>query len=200
MSMSRDGLLPKVFSRIHPKYKTPSFSTILTGFVVAVPALFLNLNEVLSLTSIGTLFAFVLVCGGILVLQQQKDRPESKFKVPYVSGQYIFPLMVLAAVLIIAVKFPTHFVSDIWTKDTWPMSVFWLITLLVAIMTFIKKWSLLPILGMVSCFYLMAQETHLVWMRFLIWLVVGLCIYFTYGYRNSRVAKQMIAGAGNPGG
>ncbi|MCB0775644.1 MAG: amino acid permease, partial [Chitinophagaceae bacterium] len=82
MSMSRDGLLPKIFSRIHPKYGTPSFSTILTGIVVAVPALFLNLGEVISLTSIGTLFAFVLVCGGVLALQMKKDRPDSKFKVP----------------------------------------------------------------------------------------------------------------------
>lgn len=190
MSMSRDGLLPKVFSRIHPKYKTPSFSTILTGFVVAFPALFLNLNEVLSLTSIGTLFAFVLVCGGILVLQNRKDKPESKFKVPYVSGQYIFPVIVIIAVALIVINFPSHFTNDIWTKDTWPMAVFWLITLIVAIMSFIRKWSLLPILGMISCFYLMAQETHKVWMRFLIWLVIGLCIYFTYGYQNSKVARD----------
>lgn len=193
MSMSRDGLLPRIFSRIHPKYKTPSFSTILTGFVVAVPALFLNLNEVLSLTSIGTLFAFVLVCGGILVLQNRKDKPESKFKVPYVSGQYIFPLMVIIAVTLIAFNFPSHFTNDIWTKDAWPMAVFWLITLIVATMAFIKKWSLLPILGMISCFYLMAQETHKVWMRFLIWLVIGLCIYFTYGYQNSKVARNAAA-------
>jgi amino acid transporter len=197
MSMSRDGLLPKIFSKIHPKYKTPSFSTILTGFVVAVPALFLNLNEVLSLTSIGTLFAFVLVCGGVLVLQNKKDKPESKFKVPYINGQYIFPLMLIAAVVLISVYFPSHFINDIWTKDTWPMAVFWLIALIVAIMSFIKKWSLLPILGMVSCFYLMAQETHIVWMRFLIWLVIGLCIYFSYGYRSSRLANNTVAGSGS---
>ncbi|MBO9682615.1 MAG: amino acid permease [Flavisolibacter sp.] len=197
MSMSRDGLLPKVFSKIHPKYKTPSFSTILTGFVVAIPALFLNLNEVLSLTSIGTLFAFVLVCGGVLVLQNKKDKPESKFKVPYINGRYIFPVMLIAAVALISTYFPTHFTKDIWTKETWPMSVFWLIAGIVAVMSFIKKWSLLPILGMVSCFYLMAQETHIVWMRFLIWLVIGLCIYFFYGYQNSRLAKNTVAGAGS---
>jgi amino acid transporter len=196
MSMSRDGLLPKIFSRIHPKYKTPSFSTILTGFFVAIPALFLNLNEVLSLTSIGTLFAFVLVCGGVLVLQNRKDKPESKFKVPYVNGQFIYPLILIIAVALIASNFPSHFTQDIWTKDTWPMVVFWLIAIIVAIMAFIKKWSLLPILGMVSCFYLMAQETHIVWMRFLIWLVIGLAIYFTYGYKNSRLRADTLAGAG----
>src|SRR5205807_2370327 len=71
MSMSRDGLLPKVFSKIHPVYKTPSFSTILTGFVVAVPTFFMKADEVTNLTSIGTLFAFILVCGGILLLKNQ---------------------------------------------------------------------------------------------------------------------------------
>jgi len=200
MSMSRDGLLPKIFSRIHPKYKTPSFSTILTGFVVAIPALFLNLGQVLSLTSIGTLFAFVLVCGGVLVLQGKKDKPESKFKVPYVNGQYIYPLLVITAIALIVTYFPTHFTKDIWTKETWPMAVFWLIAIIVAVMAFIKKWSLLPILGMISCFYLMAQETHTVWMRFLIWLVIGLCIYFTYGYHNSRLAKDTVSAAGAPQG
>src|SRR5690606_5812952 len=62
MSMSRDGLLPKKFSKVHPKYRTPSFATIVTGFVVAVPALFMNLTMVTDLCSIGTLFAFSLVC------------------------------------------------------------------------------------------------------------------------------------------
>lgn len=189
MSMSRDGLLPKIFSRIHPKYGTPSFSTILTGVVVAVPALFLNLSEVLSLTSIGTLFAFVLVCGGVLVLQQQKDRPASKFKVPYVNAQFIFPVMLIGAVIWIASESSTYFTSDIWTKDTWPMIVFWIICVIMAVLSFIKKFSLLPVLGMISCFYLMAQETHTVWMRFLIWLVIGLAIYFLYSYKNSKLGK-----------
>ena len=191
MSMSRDGLLPKVFSRVHPKYKTPSFSTVLTGFVVAIPALFLNLSQVLSLTSIGTLFAFVLVCGGVLVLQNQKDKPPSKFKVPYVNAQFIFPALLIAAVILIAVKVPSHFTRDIWTKNTWPMAVFWLITVIVAVLSIMKKFSLLPILGMISCFYLMAQETHIVWMRFLIWLVIGLTIYFFYSFNHSKLAKPL---------
>ncbi len=190
MSMSRDGLLPKVFSKIHPKYGTPSFSTILTGIVVGVPALFLNLEEVISLTSIGTLFAFVLVCAGVLALQQRKDRPESKFKVPYINGQFIYPLLVVAAIIIVAIKAPAHFTADIWTTDTWPMAAFWVIAIIVAGMAFVKKFSLLPILGMISCFYLMAQETHKVWMRFIIWLAAGLVIYFIYSYRNSKLAKE----------
>jgi APA family basic amino acid/polyamine antiporter len=190
MSMSRDGLLPKIFSRIHPKYGTPSFSTILTGIVVAVPALFLNLGEVLSLTSIGTLFAFVLVCGGVLALQQQKDRPESKFKVPYLNAQFIYPVLLVVGIILIQVKVPSHFTNDIWTKDTWPMVMFWLITIILAVLAFMKRFSLIPVLGMVSCFYLMAQETHKVWMRFLIWLVIGLVIYFIYSYSHSKLAKE----------
>ena len=187
MSMSRDGLLPKIFSRIHPKYGTPSFSTILTGFVVAIPALFLNLNEVLSLTSIGTLFAFVLVCGGILVLQTQPDRPVSKFKVPYINGQFIYPAMLVVAVILIAVYAPSHFQHDIWTKDGYPMAIFWAAALIIGILAFARKYSLIPILGMISCFYLMAQETHKVWMRFLIWLAIGLVVYFFYSYRHSKL-------------
>jgi amino acid transporter len=190
MSMSRDGLLPKIFSRIHPKYGTPSFSTILTGVVVAVPALFLNLNEVLSLTSIGTLFAFVMVCGGILVLQQRKDRPESKFKVPYVNAQFIYPVLLTTAIVLIVVNFPGYFSGDLLTKSTWPMAVFWLIALIMAVLSFTKKLSLLPVLGMISCFYLMSQETHKVWMRFLIWLAIGLVIYFLYSYSHSKLAKK----------
>lgn len=190
MSMSRDGLLPKIFSRIHPKYGTPSFSTILTGLVVAIPALFLNLNQVLSLTSIGTLFAFVLVCGGVLVLQNKKDKPESKFRVPYINGQFIIPVLFVFAIAMIVWKAPQHFTEDIWTKNTWPMAVFWLIALVVTILSFKKKFSLLPVLGMISCFYLMAQETHIVWMRFLIWLVVGLTVYFLYSHHHSKLAKK----------
>jgi amino acid transporter len=78
MSMSRDGLLPKRFSK-YIKIQN-AFLTIVTGFVVAVPALFLNLTLVTDLCSIGTLFAFVLVCAGVLVLQNKTDIPRGKFK------------------------------------------------------------------------------------------------------------------------
>lgn len=190
MSMSRDGLLPKIFSRIHPRYGTPSFSTILTGIVVAVPALFLNLGEVLSLTSIGTLFAFVLVCGGVLALNNQKDKPESKFKVPYVNGQFIYPALLVLAIVLIHVNVPSHFTQDIWTRDTWPMAAFWAIALIMGGLSLVRKLSLIPVLGMMSCFYLMAQETHKVWVRFLVWLVAGLAVYFIYSYHNSKLAKE----------
>jgi APA family basic amino acid/polyamine antiporter len=188
MSMSRDGLLPKIFSRLHPKYKTPSFSTILTGLLVAIPALFLNLDVVLALTSIGTLFAFVLVCAGVLVLDRQKDKPVSKFKVPYVNGKFIIPLMLIVALVLIQTKVPGYF-EGIFSKEGWPMVLFFAVAIIVAILSFIRNYSLIPVLGLLSCFYLMAQENHSNWLRFLVWLVIGLVIYFTYGYRHSHLHK-----------
>lgn len=105
MSMSRDGLLPKKFSNIHPKFKTPGFATIVTGFVVAIPALFLNLTAVTDLCSIGTLFAFLLVCGGVLILEKKKDIPQPKFKITYINSKYIFPaLFILSVVLSFSLK------------------------------------------------------------------------------------------------
>lgn len=98
MSMSRDGLLPKKFSKIHPKFKTPSFATIVVGFVVAVPALFMNLTMVTDLCSIGTLFAFVVVCAGVLVLQNKPNIPRGKFKTPYVNGKYVMPVLLIGAI------------------------------------------------------------------------------------------------------
>ena len=189
MSMSRDGLLPKIFSRIHPKYKTPSFSTILTGIIVGVPALFLNLDVVIALTSIGTLFAFVLVCGGVLVLESQPDRPVSKFKVPFISGKYIIPVLFISAIVLIAIYSPSHF-SYIFTKEGFPMAVFWIVAAIVSILSFVKNFSLIPVLGLLSCFYLMAQESHTNWYRFIIWLLIGLVIYFTYGYKHSHLVKK----------
>ncbi|HYM93805.1 MAG TPA: amino acid permease, partial [Chitinophagaceae bacterium] len=189
MSMSRDGLLPKIFSRIHPKYKTPSFSTVLTGFVVGIPAMFLNLDIVIALTSIGTLFAFVLVCGGVLMLQNQPDRPASKFKVPYINGQFIVPALFAGSVILIVVYVPEHF-QNCLTKEGFPMAVFWLVATVITVFTYLKKFSLIPVLGLLSCFYLMSQESHTNWMRFGIWLVVGLIIYFSYSRRHSRLAKE----------
>ena len=101
MSMSRDGLLPKKFSKVHPKYKTPSFATIVVGFVVAIPALFMNLKMVTDLCSIGTLFAFVLVCGGVLVLQNKTDIPRGKFRTPYINGKYVLPILVAVSVILL---------------------------------------------------------------------------------------------------
>lgn len=189
MSMSRDGLLPRIFSKIHPKYGTPSFSTILTGCVVAIPALFLNLDVVLALTSIGTLFAFVLVCAGILIVNQRPNKPQSKFKVPYINGKYLYPALLLLCIVLTVYYIPDYF-SFIFTLEKFPMIIFWAAAILLAYYTFTKKLSLIPILGLISCLYLMAQESHSNWLRFLIWLAVGLVIYFLYGYKKSNLRKQ----------
>ncbi len=189
MSMSRDGLLPKAFSRIHPIYKTPSFSTIVTGLVVAIPALFLNLETVLALTSIGTLFAFVLVCGGILVLDIRKVKINSTFKVPYINGKYIIPILFIISIIFVATQVPGHF-RGIFTLEGFPMAIFWLVITAIAVASYYYRLSLLPVLGMVSCFYLMAQESHTNWLRFLVWLVIGLVIYFTYSRFNSKLRNQ----------
>jgi APA family basic amino acid/polyamine antiporter len=96
MSMSRDGLLPKKFAQVHPKYQTPSFSTIVTGLLVGIPSLFISSGFMTDLTSIGTLFAFVLVCFGVLVLPKMAEGAGRKgFKLPYINGKFIIPAIVL---------------------------------------------------------------------------------------------------------
>ncbi|MBU3677811.1 MAG: amino acid permease, partial [Chitinophagaceae bacterium] len=186
MSMSRDGLLPPIFSRLHPKFKTPSFSTILTGLIVGIPALFLNLDVVISLTSIGTLFAFVLVCAGVLVMQQQPKKPNSAFQVPYINGKWIVPGIALSAFIVCIAFIPNYFNATL----PWPMMLFWIVLFILAVLSWKKSYSLIPVLGLLACFYLMAQESHSNWMRFLIWLILGLLVYFLYSRKNSRLAPQ----------
>ena len=156
--------------------------------MVGIPALFLNLDVVIALTSIGTLFAFVLVCGGVLILEQLPNRPESKFKVPYFNGKYIVPVLLLLAMIIIYIKLPGYY-AGLFKKEGLPMLVFFIVAIIVSIYTFLKNFSLIPVSGLLSCFYLMSQESHTNWYRFLIWLVIGLVIYFTYGRWNSKLAK-----------
>jgi len=193
MSMSRDGLLPKAFSRIHPQYKTPGFSTIVTGIIVAVPALFMNLTEVTDLTSIGTLFAFVLVCGGVLVLEKDDTRPPGRFRIPYVNSKYIIPGLLLAALFIFREPLMDLFqLKGDWHdyKDSLPYFLFIILAIIIAILCFRKNLSLIPVLGLLSCFYLMTELGYKSWERFLIWLALGLIIYFSYGYKNSRLNKS----------
>jgi len=132
-SMSRDGLLPSALAKVHPKYKTPYVGTILTGIFVAVFSAFANIAEVVDLTNIGTLFAFVLVSVGVIVLRRQEPDRVRPFRVPGV-----------------------------------PFT---------------------PLISVVACFYLMYQLPGITWMRFGLWLVLGLIIYFLYGYRNSALRR-----------
>jgi amino acid transporter len=262
MSMSRDGLLPKRFSKVHPKYKTPSFATIVTGFVVAVPALFLNLTMVTDLCSIGTLFAFVLVCAGVLVLQNRTDIPRGKFKTPYMNSKYVFPMMILIGVFIAftinktaTIGFITNekqineagtIVTSLEETDTKavvaylqekgfvneanadleevlsvisedegmyknivdampindslkyesgfslfkhkiPMWIFLISLLFFAVWSWRQNLSLIPLLGLVSCLYMMAELSVWNWIYFSIWLLIGLVIYFSFSRKNSKL-------------
>ena len=265
MTMSRDGLLPKRFSYIHPRFRTPSFATIITGFFVVVPMLFIPSDTVLDLCSMGTLFAFVLVCAGVLKMQITPNAPRGAFRTPYLNGKWIFPAaLVISAFLLfhfykndtvawltnerqannaetLLLHLPEQDVSGVKTylmqrdsagfaganadlttylsglddatyaqvlekipltdeqkfesgwhlfKHKIPMWLFVLTTLVLAVLAFRHDLSLIPMLGLVSCFYMMAQIPAKSWLGFFVWLVAGLFIYFGYGYKNSNLAKK----------
>jgi amino acid transporter len=199
MSMSRDGLLPKIFGKLHPRYRTPAFSTIVTGILVAVPALFMNLTEVTDLTSIGTLFAFILVSGGIIVLNPlgKRDTNEKGFKVPYLNSRhflipiwmFIFLIFFLSGTGKVAGNnLYAGVLSDF--LDSYhliPYSVFILVSTVVSFYAIRLEWSLIPVLGLLTNLYLMSELGITNWMRFGIWLVIGLILYFSYGSRKSRL-------------
>lgn len=222
MSMSRDGLLPPLFQKIHHKYKTPSFATIVTGLVVGVPILFTDKTFVLDFTSIATLFAFVLVCGGVLLIPR-KEKEEGKFHIPYINGRFIFPLIIVVG-LLLAWSLNHHYFQDLFSfsltdaesksaiggldmskpeivqlnldsaalaKKTLNIStiIFWITCVVICIVTFIKKYSLIPLLGLTTCLYLLTGMTAKNWSWFSSWLFVGLIIYFIYGYRKSKLAN-----------
>ncbi|MDO7884676.1 amino acid permease [Hymenobacter cheonanensis] len=209
LTMSRDGLLPPVFARVHPKFHTPSFSTIVTGVFVGVPALFLNMDLVVDLTSIGTLFAFALVCGGILIIDPY-GRSDARFRVPYLNGRWLVPLILVAAIYLIK-TYNAVGNHEFWLDATgahgWlvtdeltgkvvagfahqiPTMVFILASLALVFVTFQKKLSLLPVLGLLTNLYLMTQLGINNWTMFLIWLLIGLAIYFTYGHKHSKLNK-----------
>lgn len=269
MSMSRDGLLPKRFSRIHPRFKTPSFSTVIVGFLVAVPALFMNLTMVTDLCSIGTLFAFVLVCAGVLVLQNKKDIPRGKFKTPYVNSKWIMPLLLVGSLTLLFTKYraetmafltneeqlkdPVDVITGLTKKQAELASTYitetdaklfkksesdleayfgevdekimeqqffgsmhaagiektalyergmplfahkiptWIFILTVfglTIWAFARNLSLIPMLGLVSCLYMMSELGLWNWINFIGWLIIGLVIYFLYSRRNSKLGQQ----------
>ena len=136
-SMARDGLLPPVFARVHPKYRTPATTTIWTGVVVGGLAAIANLDVFVELTNIGTLFAFVLVCAGVMILRYKDPNRKRPFRTPLVP--------------------------------------------------------FVPLAGIAICIYLMRGLPLATWIRFGVWLLIGLVLYFFYGFRHSRF------GASGPG-
>jgi basic amino acid/polyamine antiporter, APA family len=191
MSMSRDGLLPPVFQKIHPRFKTPSFSTFLTGAIVGIPLFFTDKSFVLDFTSIGTLFAFVLVCGGVLFLPK-REKEKGKFHLPYINSRFIFPIILLIAAIILYFKAPQYFSNLlIWQGDAAAYNlsslILWLILLALAIATFFKQFSLIPLMGLSTCLYLLTGMTINNWKWFAIWFALGLIVYYAYGYWHSKL-------------
>jgi APA family basic amino acid/polyamine antiporter len=128
-AMSRDGLLPKFFGRVHTKFRTPHISTWIAGLVVGIPAGIWDIGTFADLSNIGTLFAFIVVAAGVLVMRKTQPERKRGFKVPWCP--------------------------------------------------------LLPILSIVFCFILMLALPLETWLRFFVWLAIGLVIYFTFGRKNS---------------
>ncbi|MGK6351871.1 amino acid permease [Parapedobacter sp. DT-150] len=195
MTMSRDGLLWKRFATIHPKYKTPSFATIVTGFMVAIPALFFKMDFFVDLTSVGTFFAFILVCAGVLYMDYSGISKQSRFKVPYVNGQYLITIGLLIAVLGIGVygqdtlaEWRQLSILDV-IEHKLLVVIFWIVWVILCIMGYRYRFSLLPVAGILVNLYLMSQLGASNWLIFLAWLAIGLLVYFGYGYRHSKLNK-----------
>ncbi len=189
MSMSRDGLMPKKFATVHKKFGTPSFATIITGIFVGVPSLFMSISRMTDLTSIGTLFAFVLVCFGVLVLPKiSPDIKAKAFRLPYINGQFIIPA--LAAIFIYFSKeriIAAFAQSDNESYQEILFLVFIFILIIVAIFSFIKKYSIIPIIGAMCCLYLMIEIPPVSWLWFFIWMAIGLVFYASYGKKHSKL-------------
>jgi amino acid transporter len=206
MTMSRDGLMPSAFQKIHPRFKTPSFATIVTGLVVGIPILFTDKTFVLDFTSIATLFAFVLVCGGVLLIPP-KEKLHGRFHLPYINGQFIFPAIVIAAI-ILAVSLSDTYFTDLFNMDfqadtdyvagkktfmdlatpNISLIIFWILAVVLAALAFVKKYSLIPLMGVITCLYLLTGMSKSNWLWFIGWLTLGIIFYFMYGYRKSKLA------------
>jgi len=191
MSMSRDGLLPKKFAQVHPKFGTPSFATIVTGFLVGIPSLFVSSSTMTDLTSIGTLFAFVLVCFGVLVLPRMaKEDGSTAFRLPYLNGQFIIP-----AIVAVFVYFSMNRISEAFANyaNEGFQEILFLLFIFIAVVTgvlsFVRKYSVIPVVGALCCLYLMIEIPAISWMWFFIWMGIGLTIYFFYSRRRSKLAQ-----------
>jgi len=176
-SMARDGLLPKVFTRVHPRFRTPWISTILTGLFVATFAAVASIDEMVDLTNIGTLFAFILVCFGIIVLRRREpDRPRP-FRVP--SGAKWALVLYLAFLGIL-----------LWVP--WSLAVKLALSVAVAVLFYGLRNHLFPVLGILSCSYLIYYLPPTSWLRFAAWLNIGFVIYAGYGQSHSRLAGTAV--------
>jgi len=174
-SMSRDGLLPPIFRKVHPRFRTPHVATILTGVFVASFAAVASIDEMVDLTNIGTLFAFILVCAGIIVLRYKQPDIERPFKAP---GGWIWSMAFFVVIAVIVFLLP-------WT---WP----WKTVVLVSAFTLLAlvRKLLFPVLGILSCLYLIYFLPPASWLRFAAWLNIGFTIYATYSVKHSRLTGR----------
>lgn len=185
MTMSRDGLLWKPFGKIHKKYHTPCFATIIAGFFVGIPAMFLDMQIVVDLTSVGTFFAFILVCSGVLYLDHKKLSKQAKFKLPYINGKILILLFFCIGFTLFLTQTDFHKIL----KEKPLLSIFWIVWLGLSIASLKYKFSLIPILGILFNLYLMTELEWSNWGMFIIWLLLGLSIYFLYGRKNSKLSR-----------
>jgi amino acid transporter len=196
MSMSRDGLLPKRFSTIHPKFGTPSFATIVAGFLVAVPALFANMDLMVDLTSIGTLFAFALVSAGVMRMHAEgKHKPS--FKVTYINSKWIYPIALFISVVFIGYYDSSILIEYLGLhdglnfyniRDVLPHYFFVFLCLYLLYYAVSKNASFIPMLALLTCSYLLSESGARNWERFILWLLIGIVIYFFYGKNRSKLA------------
>jgi APA family basic amino acid/polyamine antiporter len=133
-AMSRDRLLGPWLAKVHPRFGTPHRATIATGVVIAVMAALVPIGDAADMTNIGTLFAFALVCGGVIVLRRLRPELPRPFRIPFMP--------------------------------------------------------VIPVLAMAACLGLMAFLPVVTWIRFVVWTVVGIAVYFGYGIRHSRLANE----------
>ncbi len=185
-SMSRDGLLPKVFSRVHPLFRTPAFSTWVAGFVVAIPAGLFDIGTLADLSNIGTLFAFVLVSIGVIILRYREPERRRSFVVPGGPKRKMSNIetvvRVAAGIGIVAI---THYLIGFLPWD-YLRAVLFVALYLALIIWLWRTMLLIPALSVVFCFLLMAGLPIITWLRFYIWLVIGLFIYLSYGLFRSE--------------
>jgi APA family basic amino acid/polyamine antiporter len=188
MAMSRDGLLPKSFGKISPRYRTPGFSTIISGILVGGLVLFVDDKLMTDLTSIGTLFAFALVSGGVLLLPFRK-KEEGKFQLPYINSKWIIPALYIVFVIFTfdRLKNGLLHLSDESYQEVLFL-IFILLAGIIAVMSFRNNFSLIPVLGVMCCLYLMIEIPAKSWLVFFGWMTLGLTIYYFYGYKKSRLA------------
>jgi APA family basic amino acid/polyamine antiporter len=171
-SMARDGLLPPAFSKVHHRFRTPWISTLITGLFVGGIASVASIDEMVDLTNIGTLFAFILVCTGIIVLRKKDPERPRPFRVP---GGWTWAIILY-----------TGLVAGVYFIHV-PLFVKIIILTIGAVVFALGRENIFPILGILSCMYLIYYLPPTSWLRFAAWLNFGFVIYAGYGLIHSRM-------------